>query len=37
LSERELVQSFDELAPDDWNRAPGGRLGRFLRGLFDDR
>lgn len=37
LSEQELVQAFDELAPDDWNQAPRGRMGRFLRGLFDDR
>jgi hypothetical protein len=36
LSEHELVQSFDQLAPDDWNHAPRGKLGRFIRGLFDD-
>lgn len=35
--ERELVQAFDELAPDDWNRAPRSRMGRFLRNLFEDR
>ena len=37
LSDRDLLQAFDDLAPDDWNRAPAGRLGRFFRGLFDDR
>jgi TIR domain len=37
LNDRELVQAFDELAPDDWNRAPAGKLGRFFQGLFADR
>lgn len=37
MSDSDLVHAFDELAPDDWNRAPSGKLGRFFRGLFDDR
>lgn len=37
LSDIELVRAFDELAPDDWHRAPAGRIGRFFRGLLDDR
>jgi hypothetical protein len=37
LSDRDLQQAFDDLAPDDWNRAPAGPIGRFFRGLFDDR
>jgi hypothetical protein len=32
-----LVSAFDELAPDDWNRAPSGKLGRFFQGLFKER
>ena len=37
MSERDLLQAFDDLAPDDWNRVPAGPFGRLLRGLFDDR
>jgi hypothetical protein len=37
MSDRDLLQAFDDLAPDDWNRVPAGTLGRFWRGLFDDR
>lgn len=36
-SEHELVRSLDELAPDDWNRLPGGRLSQFFKTLFADR
>lgn len=37
LSDDALLQAFDDLAPDDWNRAPASKVGRFFRGLFDDR
>lgn len=37
MTERDLVQAFDDLAPDEWNRSPQGRLGRLFRSLFDDR
>ena len=37
MTDHDLLQTFDDLAPDDWNRAPQGTLGRFFRGLFDDR
>jgi hypothetical protein len=36
-SERELVQEFDELAPDDWYSAPRGKMARFFQNLFNDR
>ena len=37
-SERELLKSFDDAAPDDWDRSSGGSpVGRFFRGLFADR
>lgn len=36
-SDQDLVSAFDELAPDDWNRAPRGKLGRFFQGLFKER
>lgn len=36
-SERELVQEFDELAPDDWYSAPRGKVARFFQNLFNDR
>lgn len=36
-SEVELLAEFDELAPDDWNLAPRGRVARFFQQLFADR
>jgi hypothetical protein len=36
-SERELVQEFDELAPDDWYSASRGKMARFFQNLFNDR
>lgn len=35
-SERELVQEFDELAPDDWYSAPRGKVARFFQSFFND-
>lgn len=37
ISERELIHTFDELAPDDWNRTPRGKIAGFFRGLLSDR
>jgi hypothetical protein len=37
INDRELVNTFDELAPDDWNGAPRGTISRFIQSLFDDR
>lgn len=36
-SDDELRAEFDELAPDDWNLAPRGRVARFFQQLFADR
>ena len=36
-AERDLVQEFDELAPDDWYSAPRGKVARFFQNLFNDR
>jgi hypothetical protein len=32
----ELVATFEELAPDDWNRTGQGKFGHFMRRLFQD-
>lgn len=37
MTDRDLVNAFDELTPDGWNSVPRGKLVRFFRGLFEDR
>jgi TIR domain len=37
MSDSELADTFDEQAPDDWNRLPRSVIGRYLQKLFDDR
>ncbi len=37
MNDHDLADVFDELAPDDWDRAPRGRLSRFFQALFEDR
>ena len=36
-TDSELVNEFDELAPDDWYSAPRGKVARFFQNLFNDR
>lgn len=36
ISDRDLINTFDELAPDDWNSLPRGKIASLFRGLFAD-